>query len=334
MADELKSISSQTAAAQAALALQQTTLSQHEAAFLSLQATLLEGKGDGADNNKDDGNDDDNNKKKATVRMASSGPGRPVEATPLHADEEDGSSSSGVDDDGTGAVKITAAELLSAQQDLRDLKEGLVVLEQVGDPLPCLIDNNNAGTQAIGYFHPLTPCIHAYISTYLSSPCQPTHELHSPNPAIPPPLYPQRFSQDVAGVEEDTRWLKERLARLEHNNNNNQASNRGGPGGGGASGRGGGGGDTLGEERASGDALVSGGSSTVSLGTGLGPRDSNRSSGNVYDQSSTEGVHVSSSSSSFDIEMDEAVRLLSKDVHTVRTMLCHTLLIPTNTHIL
>ena len=52
----------------------------------------------------------------------------------MPADGDESSGSSDDNDDGKEGVRITAAELLSAQQDLRDLKEGLVHLEQVCGP--------------------------------------------------------------------------------------------------------------------------------------------------------------------------------------------------------
>ena len=125
MTDELKNLSTQATAAQATLALHQTTLSQHEAAFLSLQAKLLEGNNDHA---------------KTSDGVASAagggggGEGSGVVVDPQNkspSDHTDGDGSSSSDDDGAGGVRITAAELLAAQQDLRELKEGLVHLEQV-----------------------------------------------------------------------------------------------------------------------------------------------------------------------------------------------------------
>ena len=94
----------------------------------------------------------------------------------------------------------------------------------------------------------------------------------------------------------------------------------------------------MGEER--GGEAASGGSSTASLVTGLGlglGGGSVNSSDNAYEPSAAgegglaRGAH--SSASSFDIEMDEAVRLLSKDVHTVRVC-CTCIDIPSGCHVL
>ena len=81
-----------------------------------------------------EGNNDHVKTSDGVASAADGGKGSGVEVDPPNkspSDHTDGDGSSSSDDDGAGGVRITAAELLAAQQDLRELKEGLVHLEQV-----------------------------------------------------------------------------------------------------------------------------------------------------------------------------------------------------------